>query len=179
MKEKDLLRKAVELYEKDRPVRDEQYEKQALNEMDIPPQYYEKAKKELARKKKIKTQFLAFGIIAVVFAGYLFFQNFVFSFPEILSVQTDFQQGKNTLLVKARLVSRTDSAYKIRYELMQPDGNVADTQVREIFRQKDAAQNLTFFTRNLENPRGMRVKFYAKLKEYGFYEREIHTGVVK
>lgn len=134
-KDDKVLKRAIELFEKDKnKEQDQLYNQQALSELDIPKKYYKQAQSELENeqrqkgRKRKKIIPLLFVILVFGFGAYTtflrpFFKESFASSPKISDFSYSYNARYSYVLFDIKFVN---GAYRKRvlYEIYKPNGSV-------------------------------------------------------
>lgn len=181
MAKDDILKKAIELYEKDNN-RSEEYEKQSLTELDIPQEYYDKAKKEIqSKKKKWSKVLMQFAPMILIFGGgliYFLVKNVFITLPVATDHSCKFRYSY--LDCQVNIVSETKDRFEFKSELYSPDGKRYDIQRKVLSFNWKARQNLRIRTRFNKSPKAgeWKLKITTKLAKFGFSSKIIFDKTI-
>jgi len=159
-----ILKKAVELYEKEKNKGNESIDKQALNELNIPSQYYEKAKQILQQKKKKLTQFIPIIFFSLIGVFYSLFIMLITSYPSIPDFSYEVSH-KKYLTIELKVINPSNQSFELFYELFSPDEIIYDQKSFSLF-SGGGSKDFSFKTEFTKIPKEgeWTIKIYAKLK---------------
>jgi hypothetical protein len=173
MRKDDMLKRAIELYEQDRQ-KDGEIVKESLNELNIPEEYYERAKKEAADKGKRRKQLLMrnFTIILIIIGipVYLLVINYILPYPGLIDHTYTYNEKTRELNLQVRVLKEGNMDYDLIYELYSPGQNLYDTRTTTI---RQGSTPYTFRTQFTAPPESgtWTIVVLAKLRKYGFNKK--------
>ncbi len=184
MNEKDILKRAVELYEREKNSNSEAIDRATLSEMNIPQEFYEKARKEISlenqkqkkadeRSDRIKKKFLPMILVLLGFFIYHSYKNFMSPFPEVNDF--NYKMSLGYLEVDLKITSESSDRFQVSYKLLKPDGKLYEMDKKNLYFKSRPSQNLKIKTKFSSKPEKgkWKIEVFAKLSQFGINEKKI------
>ncbi len=171
MKDKDVLKKAIELYEKDES-KDEIYEKQTLEEMNIPQKYYEQAKKELGKKHKLTRHLLLVAFFLVIIGLYYVGRNILSGTPQIVDFKSVFVSEQKKMSIHLKILNPSSEKFILKYKLIKPNHQIYDSKIKNLYIKKDSTKDIKLNTKFSSSPSGKwKIVISFQLTKGGIWEK--------